>query len=218
MVTRFSCLWVLSGCLCVALSVSAQSQPSMPKETDATTQSQIAELVTRIVSTEIQRLQGANPTVMTVDYAQLSQEKTREWQDYLTYQFRMSRAQPPADIEERIRESVRKGFAEKRALFDAERRVRASVSQLQQEDEGKRRQQLQAKKWPPAIVEAILARSVVIGMNKEQVQEAWGRPDRRSTDVTAKANVEYWFYNKPFNGLDAVRFRNGIVESLHRKE
>ena len=76
------------------------------------------------------------------------------------------------------------------------------------------RHQLLAKDWSPAIVEAILAKRVLAGMTPEQVTAARGRPDRRLIERFTAEPIAYWYYFQGENGLDVVRFRNGLVERV----
>lgn len=66
-----------------------------------------------------------------------------------------------------------------------------------------------AKSWPEHIRKAIEQQQLSIGMNKDQVEAAWGVPEakRKVTDETGQ--TEIWAYSERL-----VKFRNDVVVSF----
>src|SRR5262249_33473195 len=61
---------------------------------------------------------------------------------------------------------------------------------------------------PPQAKEAIKAHHVLVGMNREMVTYAKGRPPRKTREKDKDSEVEYeeWIYGEPPEDVDFVRF------------
>lgn len=53
---------------------------------------------------------------------------------------------------------------------------------------------IKAKKWPPEISLAVIERKVLLGMTREQVESAWGKPQRNHRSVGSWGVHEQWVY------------------------
>jgi hypothetical protein len=65
---------------------------------------------------------------------------------------------------------------------------------------------LRRKGWPVAIINAVIAHKIKLGMTREQVRAGWGEPDDIHKTVTAYAVHEQWVY-----GSQYVYFDDGVV-------
>jgi hypothetical protein len=73
-----------------------------------------------------------------------------------------------------------------------------------------RRKEINAKPWPERVKLAVLEHRVEIGMTRDQVTAAWGKP--KSVDVTAVHGDEQWTYSGP----TYLVFTNGALASIAR--
>jgi len=124
-----------------------------------------------------------------------------------TCAYRITTDQPRFD-------SLSQRFALTRARVEAERRTARSSGQLQaaaaqqelQDAEERRVVRVRARKWPPAVTTAVLARKIAFGMTREQVRLSWGEPEDINRTVTPGRVREQWVY-----GEQLVYFVNGVV-------
>jgi hypothetical protein len=72
--------------------------------------------------------------------------------------------------------------------------------------EKKRADAIRREGWPVAITDAVIARKIRLGMTREQVRAAWGKPDDIHRTVTAYAVREQWIYGSLY-----VYFDDGVV-------
>jgi hypothetical protein len=71
------------------------------------------------------------------------------------------------------------------------------------------------KTLPPKVQEAIKDHKILVGMDKEMVQYAKGRPQQRIRDKDEQGNdYEEWIYGKPPEEVDFVRFKGNEVARL----
>ncbi len=71
------------------------------------------------------------------------------------------------------------------------------------------------KTLPPKVREAIKDHQILVGMDKEMVQYAKGRPEQRIRDKDEQGNdYEEWIYGKPPEEVDFVRFKGNEVARL----
>jgi hypothetical protein len=64
--------------------------------------------------------------------------------------------------------------------------------------------------WSQRAIDAVLAGKIYLGMNKDMVIEAWGRPDDINRTIVPGKTHEQWVY-----GLGSyVYFENGIVTAI----
>jgi hypothetical protein len=71
------------------------------------------------------------------------------------------------------------------------------------------------KTLPPKVQEAIKDHQILVGMDKEMVQYAKGRPQQRIRDKDEQGNdYEEWIYGKPPEEVDFVRFKGNEVARL----
>jgi hypothetical protein len=91
-----------------------------------------------------------------------------------------------------------------RAKIDAaeERRRRRENAAAEEE----RAAAIRRKNWPALFTAAVIARKISIGMTREQVRTAWGKPDDIHRTVTAYAVREQWIYGSVY-----VYFDDGVV-------
>jgi hypothetical protein len=66
--------------------------------------------------------------------------------------------------------------------------------------------------WPKSIEEAVLRRQIVIGMTTEQVQLAWGDPERIHETLRASGKSEMWVYPT----RESLFFENGKLLTIQR--
>jgi hypothetical protein len=71
------------------------------------------------------------------------------------------------------------------------------------------------KTLPPKVQDAIKNHKVLVGMDKEMVQYAKGRPQQRIRDKDEQGNdYEEWIYGTPPEEVDFVRFKGSEVARL----
>ena len=71
------------------------------------------------------------------------------------------------------------------------------------------------KTLPPKVQEAIKDHQVLVGMDKEMVVYAKGRPPQKIRDKDAQGNdYEEWIYGTPPEEVDFVRFQGSEVARL----
>jgi hypothetical protein len=71
------------------------------------------------------------------------------------------------------------------------------------------------KTLPPKVQEAIKDHKILVGMDKEMVQYAKGRPQQRIRDKDEQGNdYEEWIYGRPPEEVDFVRFKGNEVARL----
>lgn len=71
------------------------------------------------------------------------------------------------------------------------------------------------KTLPPKVQEAIKDHQILVGMDKEMVTYAKGRPQQRIRDKDDKGqDYEEWIYGKPPEEVDFVRFKGNEVARL----
>jgi hypothetical protein len=115
---------------------------------------------------------------------------------------------------ERARDAIHKATAEERRRKEeqAEQQRRRRAEQHRQQAEESRRGEIAAKPWPEPIKQAVLDRSVEIGMTREQVAAAWGRPNTINETIRATSREEQWVYP----GSSYLYFRNGTLTTIQR--
>ena len=59
---------------------------------------------------------------------------------------------------------------------------------------------------PPKVKQAILAHHVLVGMNREMVVYAMGKPPKKDREKAGEAEYEEWIYGTPPADVDFVRF------------
>jgi hypothetical protein len=60
------------------------------------------------------------------------------------------------------------------------------------------------------VTEAAIQKQVAIGMTREQVEAAWGKPESIRETVTAGGTSEQWVYR----GFNYLSFQDGILRSM----
>lgn len=75
--------------------------------------------------------------------------------------------------------------------------------------------ELYVKQFPPEVQNALKDHKVLVGMNKELVEEARGRPDQRLHEKDATGNLyEEWIYGAPPQEVTFVRFHGDEVSQV----
>ena len=70
------------------------------------------------------------------------------------------------------------------------------------------------KSLPPKLAEAIKSHHALVGMDKEMVQYALGRPPHRVRETMGGKEIEEWIYGAPPQDVEFVRFQDGKVSSI----
>jgi hypothetical protein len=68
--------------------------------------------------------------------------------------------------------------------------------------EKRRTEIVKAKRWSDRITVAVLARKVLLGMSREQVETSWGKPQRIHRDVGSWGIKEQWIYGGTYLYFD----------------
>lgn len=100
----------------------------------------------------------------------------------------------------------------------------ANKEKLRKENEAKRRR-IEVKRlaliaklkplWGDEICDLITAKKVEIGMSKEMVLLAWGKPHKvDNTEITERFEKTRWVYGQPRVNASYVTFKDGIVTSI----
>lgn len=105
---------------------------------------------------------------------------------------------------------VKRRKADSKWLDDWEAKQRAKHQRSKERGEASRKQlAIEGKLQQMAVM-----KKVAVGMNKRQVNWAWGEPDR----VTYRGTTEVWRYRrykgKNYIGTDHVYFKNGLVSGF----
>lgn len=75
--------------------------------------------------------------------------------------------------------------------------------------------ELYAKQFPPEVQQALKDHKILVGMNKELVEDAKGRPDQRLHEKDAQGQLyEEWIYGTPPQEVQFVRFNGDEVSRL----
>lgn len=72
---------------------------------------------------------------------------------------------------------------------------------------------IRAQRWRPEYTEAAIARKVVIGMNAEMVEAAWGSPQSINRTTTRSGTREQWVYGSGHY----VYLDNGVVRAIQTR-
>lgn len=56
---------------------------------------------------------------------------------------------------------------------------------------------------------------VSVGMQRDQVLDAWGKPGKVNETLMANGNSEQWIYYRGGSTTQYVHLRNGVVTSVH---
>ncbi len=113
----------------------------------------------------------------------------------------------------REREARQHAEAERQATLKREReaRDRAEVErQAALRRERDREAAIKARGWPKQIERAVIERTVLPGMNSEQVSLAWGPPSQVNETIRASGVSQQWVYS----GSRYVYFENGRVTAI----
>jgi hypothetical protein len=103
---------------------------------------------------------------------------------------------PAGPEETRSIEEIKRELAEKRARNQQIKERRAEEARRNME-----------------IKQAIRGRDVIVGMNKDEVLSAWGRPDNMSSSLDSGFAMEHWIYSGRYYPRH-VYFKNGVVISV----
>lgn len=106
--------------------------------------------------------------------------------------------------------SERANLAVRNSLAEAERAARGEVARAAAEVQRQRAERVRSRGWSDQIVEAVLARQILIGMNADMVREAWGAPQNVNRTTTAYGVSEQWVYSL----RTYVYLHNGIVTTI----
>lgn len=74
--------------------------------------------------------------------------------------------------------------------------------------------QAYADTLPPKLRNAILNHEVLVGMNRDMVIHAVGRPDRKVREMDGQTPIEIWIYGEPPHEVQFVRFNGNRVIRL----
>jgi hypothetical protein len=74
--------------------------------------------------------------------------------------------------------------------------------------------QAYADTLPPKLKNAILNHEVLVGMNRDMVIHAVGRPDRKVREMDGQMPIEIWIYGEPPHEVQFVRFNGNRVIRL----
>ncbi len=70
------------------------------------------------------------------------------------------------------------------------------------------------KSLPPVLAAAVKNHRALVGMDKEMVTYALGRPPRRLREVKEGKDIEEWIYGAPPQEVEFIRFMNDKVVSI----
>lgn len=100
----------------------------------------------------------------------------------------------------------------------------AKQEKLRKENEDKKRR-IEAKRlafieklrplWGDEVCDLITDKKVEIGMSKEMVLVAWGKPHKvDSAEITERFEKIRWVYGKPRINASYLTFKDGVVTSI----
>lgn len=90
-------------------------------------------------------------------------------------------------------------------------RLLSQASQVAQQDSELKR------KYGEAEVEYARQGKVKIGWTKELCELAWGKPDKKSSQVSSNGTMEFWHYNRKTSD-NTLLFIDGLLESVSKSD
>ena len=73
------------------------------------------------------------------------------------------------------------------------------------------------RKYGKAEVEYARQGKIKIGWTKELCEYAWGKPDKKTTQVSSNGTMEFWHYNRSSSD-NTLLFMDGILESVSKSD